>query len=410
MSARVRVADVPRRWAVVFFSVLVGQSLLVADEIKSPSAEEKQAVALLAKKGAVIFIDGDYQVTQILGGRELTNEDLQHLRVFKKLKSLSLSNAKINDAAVETLKSLSQLQSLNLPTGALSDESHQALKKALPNCRIVLPDRRGVGTFGGATAKTNTAPSTGVTAPPTGWGAFEFPPMVPAPSISVEVRSPSVQDHLKLSPEQKKEIERVTGRDFQRRQTEDAIKNVLTAEQKTLMKQVLLQREGPTALVLPEVAQELKLTSEQRTAIQKIMDERRKQLMSVGEQLRNRTLDFSKSTQETSRINTESNERLLAVLTESQRDGWKTMIGPPLPTPRFGGFPTSQSPEETARSVFRNLDRNSDGQLTAEEWHRSRSTRTKFENAKITLECPANVETFIKRYLQLESSGEPRKP
>lgn len=410
MSARVCVADVSRRLAIVFLAMLISQSLLVADDTKSPSVVEKQAVALLAEKGAVIFIDGDYQVTQILGGRELTNEDLQHLRVFKKLKSLSLSNAKINDVALETLKSLTQLQSLNLPTGAISDEALQALTKALPNCRIVLPDRRGGGTFGSATAKSNSAPSTGIAAPSPGWGAFEFPPMVPAPSISTEVRSPSVQDHLKLSPEQKREIERVTGRDFQRRQTEDAIKKVLTAEQKTLLKQVLLQREGPTALVLPDVAQELKLTSEQRAAVQKIMDERRKQLMSVGEQLRNRTLDFPKSTQETSRINTESNERLLAVLTESQREGWKTMIGPPLPTPKFGGFPTALSPEETARSVFRNLDRNSDGQLTAEEWHRSRSTRTKFENAKITLECPVNVETFVKRYLLLESPSETRKP
>ncbi len=395
--------------AIVFLATLAASSLVAGDETKSPSADQKKAVALFAEKGSVIFIDGDYQVTQILGGRDLTNEDLQHLRVFTKLKSLSLANSKINDAALETLKSLSQLQSLNLSTGAVSDQSYESLKKALPNCRILSPDRRGLSAFGSTTTKTSTTPSTVGTVPPSGWGAFEFPPMIPAPSISAEIRSSVVQDRLKLSPEQKHEIEKVTGRDFQRQQTEDAIKKVLTAEQKTLLQQVLLQREGPTALVLPEVAQDLKLTSEQRTAIQKVMDDRRKQLISIGDQLRDRTLDFPKSMQETNRINTESNGSLLAILTEQQLQTWNAKIGPPLPSPKFG-FPSSQTPEETARSVFRNLDRNSDGQLTVEEWHRSRSTRTKFENAKITLECPANVEAFVKRYLQLEPSSGKANP
>ena len=120
-----------------------------ADDAKAPSAEEKKAVAVLAEKGSVIFIDGEYQVTQILGGRNLTNDDLQHLRVFKKLKTLSLSNSKIDDSAVGILKALSQLQALNLPSGSISEKAHEELKKALPNCRIVLPDRRGGEVHGG---------------------------------------------------------------------------------------------------------------------------------------------------------------------------------------------------------------------------------------------------------------------
>ncbi len=404
MSAKPHSAGWKLMSASVFLVAFAARSLVAGDEAKSPSADEKKAVALFSEKGSVIFIDGDYQVTQILGGRDLTNDDLQHLKVFKKLKLLSLNNAKINDATVETLKSLSQLQSLNLPAGAISDQSQESLKKSLPNCRIIVPDRRGSGTFGSGGAKTSGTPSAGLGTRPPGWGAFEFPPMTPAPSISAEIRSSVVQDHMKLSPEQKKEIEKLTGRDFQRQQTEDAIKKVLTAEQKALLQQVLLQREGPTALVLHEVAQDLKLTVEQRATIQKVMDDRRKQLLSIGDQLRDRTLDFSKSMQETNRINTSSNEKLLAVLTEQQLQAWNAKIGPPLPRSNVDGLPNSQTPEETARSVFRNLDRNSDGQLTAEEWHRSRSTRTKFENAKITLECPINVEAFVKRYLQLEPS------
>lgn len=395
----------PKRRLVATLVVLIavgGGSLLAAEEAKSPSAEERKAVSVLAEKGAVIFIDGDFQVTQVMGGRELSNEELQHLRMFKKLRSLSLSNAKVNDSSVETLKSLASLQTLNLPAGAISDDSLETLRKSLPNCRIVQPERRGPGGSDNATAKTTTP---GARSP--GWGAFEYPPLTPAPSISGEVRQPAVQERLKLSPEQQKEIDRVTGRDFQRQQSEDAIKKLLTAEQKTVLQQVLLQREGPTALVLPEVAQRLKLTSDQKEAIQKTMDERRTQLIAVGHQLRNRTTDLSKSSQETQRINSEANTRLLSALTADQRKAWDSMIGPPLPA--NSRFSTSLTPEESARSIFRNLDRDSNGQLTAEEWHHSRNTRAKFENAEVSLEFPVDVDAFVKCYLRVESGGPNRK-
>lgn len=211
-----------------------------------------------------------------------------------------------------------------------------------------------------------------------------------------------MQERLKLTAEQKQEIDRVTGRDYQRHQTEDAIKKVLTAEQKALMQQVLLQREGPTAFVLPEVVKELKLTKEQQAAIQRVMDDRRDQLIKLGDQLRDRTIDFSKSMPETTRIKSEANEKLLAVLTDSQRKTWSAMIGPPLPSPSFGAFSSTQTPEETARSNFRNLDRNNDDRLTAEEWQRSRNTRMRFEQAKITLEFPIQVEAFVKKYLEMD--------
>lgn len=393
-----------RRIAVVLLVALACGRTAIAQDAKSPSAEEKKAVALLSEKGAAIFIDGDYQVTQILGGRELTNDDLKHVRVFKKLKTLSLSSTKIDDESVEILKTLSQLQALNLPAGVLSNKSRDELKKSLPNCRIVAPDRRDGRSDGGSNKSSSNSTSRGSW--PSSWGAFEYPPLSPSPSITDEIRSSTVQDHLKLSSEQKSEINRVTGRDFQRRQSEDAVKKVLTAEQKTLLQQVLLQREGPTALVLPEVAQDLKLTGEQRAAVQKLMDGRRTQLMSLGDQLRDRTIDFPKTTQEANRVNAEANQKLLAVLTAPQLAAWRAKIGPPLPQTGFRG---GASPDEFARSIFRNLDRDSDGKLTTEEWHRSRSTRTKFENAKITLKCPADVEAFVKQYLAVEASAESRK-
>ena len=62
-----------------------GGSLLAADDANSPSAEERTAVSILAEKRAVIFIDGDFQVTQVMGGRELSGA----AKVFGKLKSFN---------------------------------------------------------------------------------------------------------------------------------------------------------------------------------------------------------------------------------------------------------------------------------------------------------------------------------
>ena len=132
------------------------------------------------------------------------------------------------------------------------------------------------------------------------------------------------------------------------------------------------------------------------------MDDRREQLIKLGDQFRDRTVDFSKSQQETTRIKSTANDRLLAVLTASQREAWNAKIGPLLPSSNFGGSTGVQTTEETGRAAFRNLDRNNDGQLTSEEWQRSRTTRTKFEQHKISLEFPIRVEAFVKKFLEMD--------
>lgn len=368
-----------------------------ADDARTPSPEEMKAVAMLAEKGAVLFIDGEYQVTQILGGRDLTNADLQRLKVFKGLKSLSLTNSQLDDGAVNALKSLTQLKSLTLSTGAISDKTLEDLKKALPNCRTVMPSRRSFGSGSPRSSSTTKSDDR-----PSGWNTIEFPPVTPAPSVYFEIRSSAVQDRLKLTAEQKQEVDRVTGRDYQRQQSEVAIRKLLTTEQTSLLQQVMLQREGPTALALPEVAKDLKLTESQQATIQSVMNDRRDQLMKVGDQLRERTLDFSKSVQETTRIRSAANDRLLAVLTKSQLEAWNAKIGPPLPSSSFGGSSGEPSTEESIRVKFRNLDRNNDGQLTSAEWQRSLTTRSKFEQAKVSIEFPIKVEEFVKKYLEMD--------
>ena len=78
----------PKRCLVATLVMLMaagGGSLLAADDANSPSVEERKAVSILAEKGAVIFIDGDFQVTQVMGRRELSGV----AKVFGKLKSFN---------------------------------------------------------------------------------------------------------------------------------------------------------------------------------------------------------------------------------------------------------------------------------------------------------------------------------
>ncbi len=55
-----------------------------------------------------------------------------------------------------------------------------------------------------------------------------------------------------------------------------------------------------------------------------------------------------------------------------------------------------------ASFVFRSLDKNKDGSLTADEWERSRRTRQTFEKAGITLAVPVNSDQFLQSYVQVK--------
>lgn len=52
-----------------------------------------------------------------------------------------------------------------------------------------------------------------------------------------------------------------------------------------------------------------------------------------------------------------------------------------------------------ASFVFRSLDRNKDGSLTADEWERSRRTKQAFEKAGVKLALPAKSDQFLQSYL-----------
>lgn len=71
--------------------------------------------------------------------RNVTDDDLQHLKELKELKSLQrlhLNNTNVTDAGLEHLKGLTNLRYLDLRGTNATDEGVKELQHALPNCTI----------------------------------------------------------------------------------------------------------------------------------------------------------------------------------------------------------------------------------------------------------------------------------
>ena len=103
---------------------------------------------------------------------------------------------------------------------------------------------------------------------------------------------------------------------------EDEVNGHLTSAQRTRLRQIGLQAEGPGAFNEPEVVAELELTAEQRDRIRTIEEE------ALFGWMRGPRPSTTPGTPEKS-----ANERLVAVLTEDQVRRWKAMTGEPTKVP-----------------------------------------------------------------------------
>jgi serine/threonine protein kinase len=119
------------------------------------------------------------------------------------------------------------------------------------------------------------------------------------------------------------------------------VKALLTPVQLTRLRQIGLQAEGPSAFGQPQVIAELRLTAGQRQEIRTIESE------SLFEWMRGPSPagEAGKPREKS------ANERILAVLTEEQRQRWRTLTGTPtlavltpFPPPPSGPPPPRASP------------------------------------------------------------------
>jgi len=104
---------------------------------------------------------------------------------------------------------------------------------------------------------------------------------------------------------------------------------LLNAEQQKRLRQIMLQQEGLLALGNPEVAGELKLTDEQKTKFSFVVREMQKGFEAVQQSAASGG-DPRTVMQEAMKLRKGHESKIDALLTDAQKQQWKTMLGKPI--------------------------------------------------------------------------------
>jgi Spy/CpxP family protein refolding chaperone len=152
----------------------------------------------------------------------------------------------------------------------------------------------------------------------------------------------SVQEELKLTPEQVKKVEafaakqretfqglRDLDQDARRekmqqlaKEGEQTVKDTLNADQQKRLRQISLQQQGAFALANPQIAKKLGLSDDQQAKIKDVMADAQEKMRDAFQGGFND--ETRKKMQE---IRKETNTKALAVLTDEQKAKWKAMTG-----------------------------------------------------------------------------------
>lgn len=180
------------------------------------------------------------------------------------------------------------------------------------------------------------------------------------------LRIEEVQKELKMTPEQvakldakQQEVRTATqaarGANFQQQSPEErakanekireiqtkAVNEILDATQQKRFRQLELQQAGPSAVTRKDVADELKLTEEQVTKIREIQTKMQEETRAARQGVDFQDADArTKMTEKVQEIQKTSGEKVVALLTDKQKEQWKGMLGesfkfpPPMPRRR----------------------------------------------------------------------------
>jgi Spy/CpxP family protein refolding chaperone len=116
---------------------------------------------------------------------------------------------------------------------------------------------------------------------------------------------------------------------------------ILDDRQEERLKQLDYQRGGVRSLGRPDVAAELKLSSDQRDRIKSIFEAEHGAMKAAVESIRSGTVMTPPQREEIGRkfreVRQQTDARLLQVLTERQERQWQSLQGPPFKFPEFRG-------------------------------------------------------------------------
>jgi hypothetical protein len=158
-------------------------------------------------------------------------------------------------------------------------------------------------------------------------------------TLSESLRSKAQAENAKLqdlSKEDQREKRQALGKSMNEEMNKE-LKDILKPDQQKRFQQIALQTRGAQAFADPEIQAKLGLTDDQKTKIKGIDDE-------AGNQRRELFQGFANDREGTMakmrQLNKETQEKVTAVLTDSQKKTWKDMTGEPFEVkfePRPGG-------------------------------------------------------------------------
>lgn len=163
------------------------------------------------------------------------------------------------------------------------------------------------------------------------------------------LQSEDVQKELKLSDEQvskikdlsekqrnafkdlpkdrQERIKKVQEIQKENQEREKTAADLLKPEQSKRLDQILLQQQGLAGMLSPKVAEQLKLTDEQKGKMKEVAGESNKELLEIFKGAQGDPEGMQKKMAE---HRSKTNEKLIGVLTPEQQKQWKEMTGEPF--------------------------------------------------------------------------------
>jgi Spy/CpxP family protein refolding chaperone len=152
---------------------------------------------------------------------------------------------------------------------------------------------------------------------------------------------PELQKELKITAAQKASIDKImkemqaVPRDKMNRETAEKfmtrMNNVLSATQKTRLKQIQLQMQGGSALLNPDVQKQLGITAAQKTKLGAVRDASQKEMRAKMEAARKANKPIDPTAMQ--KMRKAQDAKYLAVLSATQKAKWNSMIGKPFAMP-----------------------------------------------------------------------------
>lgn len=122
-----------------------------------------------------------------------------------------------------------------------------------------------------------------------------------------------------------------------RKKADEQVNEVLTSTQFARYRQIFLQSLGTSALSRDDVAEDLKLTDDQKAQMKKVQDDFRAKMQQMG---------FFGAPEERQKLNEERDAALKAVLTADQQKDWDAKLGT-----KFEGEGSSGAPQTAGRGT-----------------------------------------------------------